>query len=375
MIRPSAVPSSYETMPAILTAEGREPVVSVAGLDHHFGEDETRTQVLFDVNLAVEPGELVIVKGPSGCGKTTLLTLLGGLRRVQQGEVTVLGRAVHALSDRELVGLRRGIGFIFQAHNLFRSLTAFENVRMALELQNTTKAQIKERAEELLDHLGLADHRHKKADKLSGGQKQRVAIARALANRPKLVLADEPTAALDSKSADVVLQLLRRMAEAEGCTSLIVTHDQSIMNSADRVVQFQKGRIAFNALVHETTALCERMSQSPIFSGLQCTVDLSPMLEVARRMRRERHAARSLIVRQGEVGDRFYLIAEGKVEVYSDGLSGRRRLAVLGPGEVFGEAALISGNPRNATVQALDDAVVFSLDKAHFDEVRTHHAS
>ncbi|MEO1086303.1 MAG: ATP-binding cassette domain-containing protein, partial [Acidobacteriota bacterium] len=161
--------------------------------------------VLFDVDLNIDPGELVILTGPSGSGKTTLLTLIGALRSVQRGSLTTLGRELRGLDRRDLVAVRRDLGFIFQAHNLFDSLTARQNVRLALELDDEDPRAIDRRVEEILDQVGLADRMEHKPEALSGGQRQRVAVARALARRPALVLADEPTAALDRTSGAQVM--------------------------------------------------------------------------------------------------------------------------------------------------------------------------
>jgi putative ABC transport system ATP-binding protein len=189
------------------------PSLRVSHVNHFYGQKETAKQVLFDNNLVVRPGELVIMTGPSGSGKTTLLTLIGALRSVQDGSVHVLGRELNGMSRAELGAVRHGIGFVFQAHNLFDSLTAMQNVRMALELEDHTPAAMRQRATELLEVLGLGHRLHFKPRSLSGGQRQRVAIARALANRPKLILADEPTAALDKKSSHDVVALLQRLAD------------------------------------------------------------------------------------------------------------------------------------------------------------------
>ena len=202
-------------------------VVEVCGVNHYFGKGENRKQVLFDCRLQLRRGEIVIMTGPSGSGKTTLLTLIGGLRSVQEGSLRAIDRELFGLGAAELVEVRRNIGFIFQSHNLFDSLTARQNVRMALELHRGMAAsEMDERAVEMLGQLGLARRVHYKPQSLSGGQRQRVAIARALVNRPKLVLADEPTAALDKESGAQVVKLLRQLATEQGCTILLVTHDK-----------------------------------------------------------------------------------------------------------------------------------------------------
>jgi putative ABC transport system ATP-binding protein len=217
--------------------------VRVRHLNHHFGEGEIRTEVLRDVHLDLDPGRIVIMTGRSGSGKTTLLTLIGALRRVQEGSVRVLGRELRGLDDQGLVAVRRGIGFIFQAHNLFASLTAYQNVRMALELEALPAEEMDHRITAILADLELEDRMHHKPAKLSGGQRQRVAIARALVHRPRLLLADEPTAALDEESSRIAVDLLRQTALRDRTSILIVTHDNTIMDVADRVLNISYGRI------------------------------------------------------------------------------------------------------------------------------------
>ena len=226
------------------TPAGDTPAIRIRGLNHYFGEGDLRKQVLFDNNLEIAPGEIVIMTGPSGSGKTTLLTLIGGLRTVQEGSVEVLGHQLHGAGMGKLVDVRRELGFIFQAHNLFQSLTAFRNVRMAAELFSFSSQQASQRISELLAILGLEQRIHYKPDSLSGGQKQRVAIARALVHRPRLVLADEPTAALDSVNGRMVISLMRDLAKSQGRAVIIVSHDNRILEFADRIVHIEDGRIA-----------------------------------------------------------------------------------------------------------------------------------
>jgi putative ABC transport system ATP-binding protein len=358
--------TSADSLPRALAAApdmpGVESVINIQNLNHFYGEGETRAQVLFNNRLEVMPGEIVIMTGPSGSGKTTLLTLLSGLRTVQEGSVKVLGRELHGLGPAGLIQLRRGIGFIFQAHNLFDSLTAYQNVRMALELQDTTAAECDTRIRELLTHLGLEHRVFHKPHQLSGGQRQRVAIARALAARPKLVLADEPTAALDEKSGRDVVTLLKRMANELGTTSLIVTHDNRILDVADRIVNMVGGRIKSNVRVKEAAAVCEFLAQASVFRNLTPT----QLADVAERMRRAKFAAGAVIVRQGDIGDRFYLIRRGSVDVRQGEGPAEHGVAVLTEGEFFGERALITGEPRNATVVAAGEVECYTLDAADF---------
>jgi putative ABC transport system ATP-binding protein len=201
-------------------------------------------QVLRSVDLEIAPGEVVLLTGPSGCGKTTLLTLVGALRQVQEGSVQVLGHELNGASRGERQRLRRRIGMIFQGHNLLRCLTAEQNVQMGADLLHGLGYRARrDRAREWLRAVGLADHLRKLPHDLSGGQKQRVAIARALAAEPQLLLADEPTAALDSRSGREVVELLQRLARDQGCGVLMVTHDPRILDVADRLVRMEDGRL------------------------------------------------------------------------------------------------------------------------------------
>ncbi|HTU92717.1 MAG TPA: ATP-binding cassette domain-containing protein [Gemmataceae bacterium] len=340
------------------------PVIRVTRLNHWFGDDpETRKQVLFNNHLEVTRGEIVIMTGPSGSGKTTLLTLLGALRGVQDGEVEVLDQQLQRLRGKQLVEVRRNIGFIFQAHNLFGSLTALQNVRMALELQERNGKRIHDRAVEVLTALGLQDRLHYKPSRLSGGQKQRVAIARALANRPKLILADEPTAALDEQSGRDVVNLLKKLAQEEGCTSLIVTHDNRILDVADRIVSMANGHIKSNVLVQEEIEICEFLKQCDVFAHLTT----STLTNLAEEMERESQPAGTVLIRQGDEGDKFYLIQKGVVDVIvNQGQLDEAKVATLGKGQFFGETALLTGAPRNATVIAREDVELYTLDKPRF---------
>ena len=224
-----------------------EMVVSVDRLNHYFGKGALRKQVLYDISLQVGKGELVIMTGPSGSGKTTLLTLMGGLRSPQTGSLQVLGNEMIGASKGQVTKMRRNIGYIFQAHNLLKSLTALQNVEMSGQLHaHISNKETRQRAAAMLDAVGLSDRKTYYPENLSGGQKQRVAIARALMSRPKLVLADEPTAALDSKSGRDVVNIMQRLAKEQGTTILMVTHDNRILDVADRIVHLEDGCLAKN---------------------------------------------------------------------------------------------------------------------------------
>lgn len=218
--------------------------VVVDNLSHAFGQGEMRREVLQNISFSIEPGEVVLLTGPSGCGKTTLLTLIGALRTVQQGEVSVLGESLHGAGRRRRQQVRRRIGMIFQGHNLLRCLTAEQNVQMGADLlPDLSYRARRDEARQWLRAVGLEDHMAKVPHDLSGGQKQRVAIARALAANPRLLLADEPTAALDSRTGREVVELLRRLAREQSCAVLMVTHDPRIVDVADRLLQMEDGRL------------------------------------------------------------------------------------------------------------------------------------
>lgn len=216
--------------------------VQIRHLNYFFGQGDLRKQVLFDIDLDLPKGQIVIMTGPSGSGKTTLLSLIGALRTVQAGSLKVLGQEIVGLSRANLVEVRRNIGFIFQAHNLFESLTACQNVEMAIELVNT-RPEKRQQAIAILEQVGLGARINYKPNSLSGGQNQRVAIARALVNQPKLILADEPTAALDKKSGREVVLLMQKLAKEQGRTILMVTHDNRILDVADRIISMVDGRL------------------------------------------------------------------------------------------------------------------------------------
>ena len=226
----------------------QEPVIAVKNLNHYYGKGSLKKQVLFDINLEIFSGEIVIMTGPSGSGKTTLLSLIGGLRSVQEGSLKFLGRELYGASQKQMVQERRQIGYIFQAHNLLGFLTARQNVQMSVELNNNvSKREACLKSEAMLQAVGLGERVNYYPENLSGGQKQRIAIARALVNQPKMVLADEPTAALDKKSGRDVVELMQRLAKEQGSTILMVTHDNRILDIADRIVDMEDGYLTRNA--------------------------------------------------------------------------------------------------------------------------------
>jgi putative ABC transport system ATP-binding protein len=227
--------------------------VALQDLSHWYGSGVNRRKVLDRVQLAINPGEVVLLTGPSGCGKTTLLTLVGALRQVMEGSVRLFDQELNGAPRRERQLLRRDIGMIFQGHNLLRCLSAEQNVQMGADLlPNLGYRARRDLAREWLRAVGLGDHLGKLPHDLSGGQKQRVAIARALAAHPRLLLADEPTAALDSRTGREVVELLRRLARDQGCSVLMVTHDPRILDVADRLVEMEDGRLTEASINNRT---------------------------------------------------------------------------------------------------------------------------
>ncbi len=406
------------------------PLLRVRGVAHTFGQGGAATPVLHDNNLEVLPGELVIMSGPSGSGKTTLLTLVGGLRTLQTGHVDILDGVsdgylhLRDLDEAGRTAYRRRVGFIFQRHNLFDSLTATQNVRLARALDPAPDDGY---GHKLLKYLGLGHRTHFKPAGLSGGQRQRVAVARALVNRPGLILADEPTAALDADSGLAVVTLLQHLArprppqalealvrrpgqgddeggrltpeqaellpelaDTTGTTSLIVTHDARIMNRADRIVHMERGRIVSNLVVAERLFVTEGLRACAFFAavlpeqqqaiadavcvGVHPAVSLRPEQVVASGGKVRALADGEAVVRQGEPvteDSKFYLIRRGRVRVLQDAGAGPKVVAVLGPRDYFGDRALATDEPRNATVLADGPAEVYQIGR---DIFRKHEA-
>jgi len=222
------------------------PVVVAKGVNYAFDSGSARKQVLFDIDFRLERGEFVILTGPSGAGKTTLMTLIGALRSLQSGSLCVLETELAGLEAAGQREIRRRIGFIFQDHNLFDALTAFQTLSLAMEVSASRppRSEARRRALALLSMLGMEKLIDAKPRQMSTGQKQRVAIARALINEPPIIIADEPTASLDADTAGQVINLLRRLVDVAGASILMVTHDNRIFREANRIVTMIDGRIA-----------------------------------------------------------------------------------------------------------------------------------
>ena len=230
-----------------MATSGENPLVEIAGLNQWFEEAGSPKQVLRNINLSVHPGEILILTGPSGSGKTTLLTMVGALRAAQEGSLQIFGQELRQASSQQLTLLRRQVGFIFQAHNLMPYLTALQNVRLGLEVLpdwlRQGRSAMDARCQQGLEQVGLGHRLDYGPAKLSGGQKQRVAIARALVAGPKLLLADEPTAALDRQSGRDVVDLFQRLAKEQQAGIVMVTHDNKVLDIADRIVALEAGAL------------------------------------------------------------------------------------------------------------------------------------
>ncbi|MEM9808380.1 MAG: ATP-binding cassette domain-containing protein [Cyanobacteria bacterium P01_D01_bin.56] len=219
-------------------------IVATKQLTYAFGRGNLRKAVLSDIELTLKSGEIVLLEGPSGSGKTTLLTLIGALRTMQTGSLQVFGQELLGAKSAHLMCTRSQIGFIFQHHNLLNCLSSWENVSTSLRLHShIPKRDYRSHAVAILNAVGLGDKIDAYPENLSGGQKQRVAIARALVSRPKLVLADEPTSSLDSQTGRDVVEIMQRLAREEGCTVLLVTHDNRIFDIADRILHMEDGQL------------------------------------------------------------------------------------------------------------------------------------
>ncbi len=219
-------------------------ILELKNLVKIYNDSEIKVKAVDGVDLSFNQGEFAAIVGPSGSGKTTLLNLIGGLDTATEGEIVIDGTNISSLSPSKLIDFRlRNIGFVFRAYNLIPVLTAKENVEFIMELQGAKRNLRDERAMELLNAVGLGDRANSRPSKMSGGQQQRVAVARALASKPKFVLADEPTANLDSKSTETLLDIMEKLNKEEGITFIFSTHDQRVVKKAHRVITVEDGKV------------------------------------------------------------------------------------------------------------------------------------
>ncbi|RCJ26977.1 cyclic nucleotide-binding protein [Nostoc minutum NIES-26] len=323
-----------------------QTVVSIQNLNYFFGEGELQKQVLSEINLEVKAKEFVILTGPSGSGKSTLLSLIGCLRSVHQGSLKILGQELNGATKEQLVQMRRNFGYITQSSNLLDFLTVQQNIQMSLELQpDFSPKEARAKTAAILEAVGLAQKLDAYPGNLSGGQKQRVAIASALVTRPKLVLADEPTASLDKTAGRNVVALMHRLAKEQSSAVLIVTHDNRILDLADRIVNVEDGKLglAFNqelslVLPGFDDALLEKATTKPTLLTYE---------------------SEEVIVHQGEPASKFYILLEGEVEIFQESPDEPPRLINhLSRGDYFGEVGLLRGGKRTATVRVAKNSEV-----------------
>ena len=229
-----------------------DAIIEVQGLTRTYSQGDIEVHALSDVDLTIGLGEFTVLAGPSGSGKTTLLNMIGCLDKPTGGQLNVAGQDVTGFSKTEAATFRmRNIGFVFQAYNLIPVLTAYENAEFVMMLQGVSAAERRERVMPLLEAVGLKDEMSRKPHQLSGGQQQRVAVARAIASKPKIVLADEPTANLDSKTSGALLDLMAELNESHGVTFLFSSHDSQVMERAKRVVRLDSGKVVGDESVSE----------------------------------------------------------------------------------------------------------------------------
>ena len=225
-------------------------IIEIKDLKKIYNDSEVAVHALNGINLTFQQGEFAAIVGPSGSGKTTLLNLLGGLDEPSDGGIRIDGINIGELTSRKLINFRlKNIGFVFQSYNLIPVLTAYENVEFIMNLQGYNKEKRRTRTIELLESVGLGDRVNSRPSKLSGGQQQRIAVARALASKPKFILADEPTANLDSQSTSNLLDIMEKLNREENITFIFSTHDQRVVNKARRVIQVEDGKVISDEVI------------------------------------------------------------------------------------------------------------------------------
>jgi putative ABC transport system ATP-binding protein len=342
-----------------------EPIIAIEQLSHTFGRGEAARTVLKNISVHFYAGEIVIVMGPSGAGKTTMLTLAGALRSPQSGSVRVLGHELRGASAQQQLDVRQHIGFIFQHHNLLESLSALNNVQMGLAHQPSIPFEESRcRAQAMLERVGLADHVSKRPAELSGGQRQRVAIARALVREPSIILADEPTAALDSHSGRETVDLLQKLAREQHYAILLVTHDNRILDIADRILTLEDGCIEENnrTLERIRTGLAGIMQAIARYPALLMAgqPDATQHLqETAERLTSWRHEAATLAARKVSPAllRQTNALAESAEHLHQIEIAVRRFCELIIPTGEVGTAA-----PSDRLFQSLDFLLLTASD-------------
>lgn len=315
----------------------KQQLIEVHQLERVFTTPAGSFRALKGVDIQVNKGEFVAVIGKSGSGKSTLINILTGIDRPTSGEVWIGETPVHTLSESQLASWRgRNVGVVFQFFQLLPTLTLVENVLLAMDLNNSyDKHERRDRAMQLLELVKIADHAHKLPSEVSGGQQQRVAIARALANDPPLIVADEPTGNLDSKTAEEVFQLLEKLV-ADGKTILMVTHDDDLAKRVNRTIMIADGKVINEYIVQALSAL-----------------NSDQIVEVTNKVKPIIYEPGETVIQQGTVGDEFYIIVDGDADIFIERPGGTQSFVNrLKKGQYFGEMALIGNGLRTATVRA-----------------------
>ncbi|MCI5223679.1 MAG: ATP-binding cassette domain-containing protein [Candidatus Electrothrix sp. AR4] len=331
----------------------RKNLIEASGLKHSYQVGKVRTKVLHGIDLTIRSGENVFLTGLSGSGKTTLISLIGCLRTVQEGSLKVLGEELRGAKEAKLRKMRRRIGYVFQQFNLLDFMTIRQNVQQSLKLQNTyTVKKARLLSEEMLDRVGLGERINAYPAELSGGQKQRVAIARALVHRPRLVLADEPTAALDSVTGREIIELFQQLAMEQNSAALIVTHNIRALENADEIYQMKDGYLGTAAREQLSLALPTLNDHELEYISEHSDLQIYPPGHV--------------IIRQGDIATAFFILIRGEVEILHTRQDGKeKRIALLDKrGDYFGEIGLLQKNARRAaTVRTtgLDNAEVLVI--------------
>lgn len=343
-----------------MKTDTKDLLVDISGLRHTYMDASTPKQVLHDISMSIKAGSNVFLTGYSGSGKTTLISLIGCLRSVQEGSLKLLGTELQGASENQLRDMRRRIGYVFQHFNLLDFMTVRQNVQISLELQpGFNKQEARERSEALLERVGLADHINVYPSSLSGGQKQRVAIARALVHQPSLVLADEPTAALDSRTGLEVMELFESVAREQNSAVLLVTHNRRLLENADEILHLDDGRLG--------TAVDEQLAISfPTLADAQ-------IHKVSDAVSRRSYQPGEVIIRQGDKAEEFFVLLKGELSIIKEDPEGDTPIASLhNRGDYFGEIGLLQEDARRtATVRVSDQtpAEVLVMEKQAFADM------
>ncbi|HEX9387363.1 MAG TPA: cyclic nucleotide-binding domain-containing protein [Anaerolineales bacterium] len=340
----------------MVSKNSTQPLIEIKNLRKVYQTPAGDFTAVNGINVEVQRGEFVAIIGKSGSGKSTFINMITGIDRPTSGEIMIDGAPVHSFNEGQMAAWRgRNLGIVFQFFQLFPTLTILENVILPMELNKLySKRERKERAMHLLEKVEMTDQAHKLPSAISGGQQQRVAIARALANDPPLLVADEPTGNLDSKTAEKIFFLFENLV-ASGTTILMVTHDSDLARRVNRTILISDGEVVNEYLVHALSTLTQ-----------------DQLVEVSRSIKPQIFQPDSTIIRQGEKGNKFYILLNGKADVYLNRPGGSELLVnQLKPGQYFGEMALLGSGIRAATVKASSDGPVsvVALDEKSFNSL------